>query len=111
MRKRAKHLSRRIGQETRDGEKLVEWMLEIAKNKRHKDRLKALELLWNRYAGKATTPIELTGKDGQPLKVDNGNALDLTKLPSDQLDQLEKIYLAAAQSPGGAGGAGAKKSR
>lgn len=43
---------------------------------------------------------EITGKDGEPVKVDKVNQLDLSKLTLEQLDALEGIVNAASNDTG-----------
>lgn len=51
-------------------------------------QLKAVQLLWDRYYGKATSVIELSAPDGEPLRVEMSH---VQKLPIKDLRQLKTI--------------------
>jgi hypothetical protein len=57
----------RIHQGTNGGKDLVDWALEVAKDPGSRDRLKAIDWLWTRWAGKVPNVVEVTGKDGATL--------------------------------------------
>ena len=54
----------------------------------------------SRCGWKETDRKEITGKDGEPVKVDKVNQLDLSKLTLEQLDALEGIVNAASNDTG-----------
>lgn len=54
----------------------------------------------SRCGWKETDRKEITGKDGEPVKVDKVNQLDLSKLTLEQLDALEGIVNAASNDKG-----------
>ena len=54
----------------------------------------------SRCGWKETDRKEITGKDGEPVKVDKVNQLDLSKLSLEQLDALEGIVNAASNDTG-----------
>lgn len=65
--KRQRGMSRRIAQETRSGMELVELALEIARERGHRDQLKAIDWLTIRMCGKVPDKLEVSGEDGKPL--------------------------------------------
>lgn len=54
----------------------------------------------SRCGWKETDRKEITGKDGEPVRVDKVNQLDLSKLSLEQLDALEGIVNAASNDTG-----------
>ena len=54
----------------------------------------------SRCGWKETDRKEITGQDGEPVKVDKVNQLDLSKLTLEQLDALEGIVNAASNDKG-----------
>jgi hypothetical protein len=64
-------LSARIRDETRDGDEILEYVLDIARNEDLKPevRLQALTWLSDRGFGKPTQTLELGGGDGEPITV------------------------------------------
>jgi hypothetical protein len=67
QRVRQRNTGIRIHQGTNSGRDLVDWMLEVAKDVTHRDRVKAIDWLWTRWAGKVPDKLEVTGEDGKPL--------------------------------------------
>jgi hypothetical protein len=68
---RPKGLVRTIREQTRDGEDLVRFVVEVfrgaVEGTRLRDRLEAATWLADRGFGKPTQGVELAGKDGEPL--------------------------------------------
>ena len=89
QRTRQRNTGVRIHQGTNGGRDLVDWMLAVAKEKGNRDRVKAIDWLWTRWAGKVPDVVEVTGKDGAPLN------------PLAGLDPAELLALAKAQPPEG----------
>lgn len=65
--KRTRGLARFLAQETENGLEMGRVMLEIARDKGHRDRFKAADWVVVRLIGKPTESVEVTGKDGAPI--------------------------------------------
>lgn len=57
--------------------------------------------LKSRCGWKETDRREITGKDGEPLKVENTNKIDLSHLSVKELETLEGLLYAADSDPSG----------
>ena len=88
IRRRQRGLSRVLAQETRDGQEMAEVMLEIARDKGHRDRFKAADWVVTRLMGRAPEVIEVTGAGGKPLN------------PLSGVDVADLLALAKAQGGG-----------
>lgn len=65
--KRTRGLARFLAQETEDGLEMGRVMLEIARDKGHRDRFKAADWVVVRLMGKPAEKVEVTGENGAPL--------------------------------------------
>lgn len=84
----------------------IRTLAEIAKGARSAvARIMAAEALLNRAWGKPTLAVELTGKDGGPIRTEDARP-DLSRLTDDQVEALESLLSAAADVGGGQGGEG-----
>lgn len=88
IRRRQRGLSRVLAQETRDGQEMAEVMLEIARDKGHRDRFKAADWVVTRLMGKAAEVVEVSGPNGAPLN------------PLSGVDVADLLALARAKTEG-----------
>lgn len=65
--KRQRGLARMLAQETENGLEMGRAMLEIARDKQHKDRFKAADWVVVRLMGKPPEQVEVSGPNGQPV--------------------------------------------
>lgn len=65
--KRTRGLARFLAQETENGLEMGRVMLEIARDKDHRDRFKAADWVVVRLMGKPADKVEVTGAKGEPL--------------------------------------------
>lgn len=107
MRTRAQRLSRRIAQRTRNGESLVDKLLALADDTGHPDHFKAVNALLNRFAGKETQPVEVSGPDGAPVQSD-AKVTQHEQPPSpERMAAVLEVLARAGVLPGGSGGGSA----